>query len=349
MSLPTPGSLTRRQFIGTAAAAGALAATGAGRAQEATDEGPVAVASANGRDAVVRAREAMLQGGRPVDAAVSGVNLVELDPEDTSVGFGGLPNEDGVVQLDAAVMDGPGHNAGGVAALEGVKMPSRVALLVMRRTDHCLLVGEGARRFASAHGFAHEELLTDRARRIWLHWKEGLSREDDWLPPQAEDVEAERGPKGRPTGTIHLSARDAQGDLGAATTTSGLAFKIPGRVGDSPLIGNGLYVDNEVGSAGSTGRGESVILSCGSFAIVERMRAGRDPQQACLDILERIAGQSRRNGLVDSQGRPTFNVRFYALAKDGRHAGASLYSGGQYAVADAAGARLERCAYLFER
>jgi N4-(beta-N-acetylglucosaminyl)-L-asparaginase len=350
--------LSRRKFLSTTAWAGTavLAATqhstlsAAAPVQQESSTDTIAIASGNGVRAVAKARQQMLEGGRPVDAAVAGVNLVELDPDDLSVGYGVLPNEDGVVELDAAVMDGPTHNAGAVAALQGIKTPSRVALLVMRRTDHCLLVGQGAQRFALAHGMKLEELLTDKARKLWLYWKETNSDRDDWLAPSDAEVEKDPVLKGvRSPGTIHLSARNAKSDLGVVTTTSGLAYKIPGRVGDSPLIGDGLYVDNEVGSAGSTGRGEAVILSCGSFAVVERMRAGRSPEEACLDILKRIADQSRRNGLVDDAGKPTFNVHFYALRKDGAFAGASMWSGGSFAVADAGGARREDAAYLFER
>ena len=347
-------SLSRRGFLGSAAALGAAAWTKGGTARASTSSPgareravrppePVAVSSANGLEAVAEAVARMRQGEKPVDAAVAGVNLVELDPNDTSVGYGGLPNERGVVELDSAVMDGPTHNGGAVASLQNIKTPSRVALLVMRRTDHCLLVGPGALEFARAHGFAEENLLTERARKRWLRWKENLSDRDDWFPPEEE----EEGP--RDTGTIHLSALDTAGDLGCVTTTSGLAFKIPGRVGDSPIIGAGLYLDNEVGSAGSTGRGESVILSCGSAMVVERMRAGRSPQEACLDVLERIAGQARANGLADEAGRPSFQVNFYAVAKDGRHGGAAMFEGSRYAVADAAGARREPSAWLFER
>ncbi len=342
--------LSRRQFLSATAAGYAALSLGARAPAAQSEGGAVAVSSANGLEAVRTAWEGMSQGGRPVDAAVAGVNLVERDPNDLSVGYGGLPNENGVVELDAAVMDGPTHNAGAVASLRGIKTPSQVALRVMRRTDHVLLVGQGALEFARAHGFQEENLLTERSRKLWLYWKERRSDRDDWFPPSDEELAEDPILRNeRPPGTIHLSARNESGDFGCVTTTSGLAFKIPGRVGDSPLIGDGLYLDNEVGSAGSTGRGEAVILSCGSFAIVERMRSGRTPEQACHDILERIVDQSRRNGLADDQGRPSFNVRFYALSKDGKYAGASMYSGGKFAVADAAGARLEEGSFLFQR
>ena len=314
----------------------------------AADPGARCIASDNGVAAVATAVAAMSAGAAPVDAAVAGVNLNELDPEDNSVGYGGLPNEDGVVELDAAVMDGPTHRAGAVASIRNIKTPSRVALQVMRRSDHVLLVGEGALRFARAHGFVEESLLTEKSRKLWLYWKETLSATDDWFPPTDDEIARDPVLKRRPTGTIHLSARNAAGDFGCTTTTSGLAFKIPGRVGDSPLIGDGLYLDNAVGSAGGTGRGEASILACGAFAVVERMRAGRSPLDACLDILSRVVDQSRKNGNADGNGRPTFNLSLYALAKDGSYGSASLLAGCKFAVADATGTRLETGGHLFE-
>jgi N4-(beta-N-acetylglucosaminyl)-L-asparaginase len=245
-------------------------------------------------------------------------------------------------------MDGPTHRAGAGASLHHIKTPSSVALLVMRRSDHILLVGEGALRFARAHGFQEENLLTEKSRKLWLYWKETLSDKDDWFPPTPEEIAKDPILKNRPTGTIHLSARNASGDLGCTTTTSGLAFKIPGRVGDSPLIGDGLYCDNEVGSAGGTGRGEASILACGAFAVVERMRGGRKPIDACLDILARVVDQSRKNGNADGDGKPTFNLTLYALAKDGSFGSAALFSKQKFAVADDAGARLMDCGFLFE-
>jgi N4-(beta-N-acetylglucosaminyl)-L-asparaginase len=330
-------------------------ASGAGGAdQTGRQRGPVVVASANGIEAVRIAREAMLAGARPVDAAVDGVRQVELDPSDYTVGYGGLPNFDGVVQLDAAVMDGPSGQGGAVAALEGVKTPAAVAKLVMERTDHVLLVGEGARRFATMHGFPHEELLTDLSRKIWLYWRETLSTQDDWVDPPVDQLDPElrafvEGNRGmfRPTGTIHLSARAANGDLGCCTTTSGLFFKVPGRVGDSPLIGAGLYCDNDVGSAGGTGRGEAAILSNASHTAVERMRAGRAPEQALLETLERVAHLTRDPRLRRDDGRPNFNLRLYAVDKAGRYASAAIWGGGKFAVADAQGARLEDQAHLY--
>ncbi len=348
--------LSRRDFlatttlgIGSAALASKTALLTMHEPASGTGNGAIAVSSENGLRAVELAVRNMNEGMRPVDAAVAGVNINELDPEDITVGYGGLPNEEGVVELDSSVMDGIEHKAGAVASLRGIKTPSKVALLVMRRSDHCLLVGEGALRFAVAHGFEPENLLTEKSRKLWLYWKETLSETDDWLPPTPEEIKNDPVLRERPTGTVHVGARNGSGDFGACTSTSGLAFKVPGRVGDSPLIGDGLYVDNDVGSAGSTGRGEAVILSCGSFAIVERMRASLSPVDACLDVLKRVAQHCRKNGLADSKGRPTFQLSFYAIAKDGRYGAASLWSGQTLAVADNAGPRVEKCAYLFER
>jgi N4-(beta-N-acetylglucosaminyl)-L-asparaginase len=303
---------------------------------------PVVVASANGYPGCVQtAMEKLLAGEDVVDAVVAGVNLVEDDPNDHSVGYGGLPNEDGEVELDASVMDGPSGLAGAVAALRRIKNPSKVALAVMRYTDHVLLVGEGASKFARAHGFVEQDLLTPEAREIWLYWKSTLSDKDDWLPkPKSSlppDVQKHLGI----TGTINCCAVDRKGNLGGTTTTSGLAFKLAGRVGDSPLIGAGLFVDNAVGAAGSTGRGEANILSAGSHTVVELMRGGKHPKDACLGALKRIVDGTRVARLQRKDGKPAFNVNFYAVDKQGRFGGAALYDGGEYAVCDAKGARKE--------
>lgn len=354
MSDPIDISLSRRGFL--AAAAGGLIASAADPAAAdpappAAATRPVAVASANGLASVARAFELMRDGTDPLDAAVAGVAIVEDDPNDHSVGFGGLPNEDGVVELDASVMHGPTHKAGAVAALRNIRNPSKVARLVMQRTDHVLLVGEGALRFAKAHGFKEEELLTDEARRMWLRWKERLSEDDDWLPPEDSGGGPRTRAKGRQDhvyGTINCCAVDAAGNIGGVTTTSGLAYKIPGRVGDSPIIGAGLYVDNAVGAAGSTGRGEANLQNCSSFLVVELMRAGKSPQDACLEVLRRVADHAEPR-LRDSKGRPTFGLSLYAVAKDGRYGSANIWSGTKFAVADAAGARLEKAAFLYKK
>jgi N4-(beta-N-acetylglucosaminyl)-L-asparaginase len=259
-----------------------------------------------GRPVLETAWKTLEETGSVLDAVEKATNVVELDPEDMSVGYGGLPNEEGVVQLDASVMYGPTHNCGAVAALERIKTPSSVARLVMERTDHMMLVGEGALRFAKAHGFREEELLTDAARRKWLHWKENLSDKDDWFPPVEDDEEDPRS-----TGTINVLGMDAQGDIAGITSTSGLSFKIPGRVGDSPIIGAGLYVDNEVGAAGATGRGEEVIRTCGSFYVVQKMREGLSPQEACEAAVQRIV---EINGGLE---KVNFNDKFVAFNKKG--------------------------------
>ncbi len=353
--------LTRRDFLGAASVAAAAAAV---RPSRAAAPSPVAIASANGLAAVARALDRLRAGADPLDAAIAGVNLVEDDPNDMTVGYGGVPNEDGVVQLDACVVHGPTHRAGAVAALEGAKNPTRVAKLVMETTDHVLLVGEGARRFADASGFARENLLTEKARKVWLYWRQNLSARDKWLepPPDAIDPDVKafiqeygadpfRDP--RSYGTIHLSALAATGDVAGCTSTSGLFFKMAGRVGDSAIVGAGCYADNDVGSAGATGRGEACMLSAGAHTVVELMRAGRSPRDACLEALKRVARATREKRLLDPSGRPAFGLRFYAVARDGRHGAASMWSGtkarpARYAVADDRGARLEPCAALYE-
>lgn len=240
-------------------------------------------------------------GGSAVDAVEKAANIIEVDPEDTSVGYGGLPNERGVVQLDASFMDGRTYSAGAVASLERIKTPSSVARLVMQRTDHVLLAGEGALEFARAWGFPEENLLTEKARKIWLRWKEELSPNDDWgVPEHLQNLErSEAYLKDFPGiehhyGTTNVLAIDKNGDIAGCTTTSGLSFKLNGRVGDSPIIGAGLYVDNEVGAAGATGRGEDVIKSCASFHMVLRMKEGRTPQQACEDVLKMIIDRYKK-------------------------------------------------------
>jgi len=353
--------LNRRAFIAAGAAAAmplvlpmtVAGAAGAGRPRPGRG-GPIVISSGNGLAAVARAMEELAGGADPVDAVVAGVTLVEDDPNDMSVGYGGLPNADGVVQLDASVMHGPSHKAGAVAALENIRNPAQVALRVMRRTDHVLLVGAGALAFARLHGFKEEDLLTDKARAAWLKWKENLNKDDDWLDDDQhleQDARAERAEQlGIPYhyGTIHCAALNAAGDLGACTTTSGLSYKIPGRVGDSPLVGAGMFVDNEVGAAGSTGRGEAVIQSCGAFQTVQHMADGLDPTQACLKTLKWIADHTRRRSLLTSAGRPNFNVSMYALRKDGQWGCASMLKGGSCAVHDGTEARRLPSTPLFE-
>ena len=351
-----PG-LSRRQFLEAAAfgaAAGTLTSAGAAqtRPRPGALSGPVVISSANGLRATDKAATMIRAGADPLDAVIAGVNIVEQDPEDMTVGYGGLPNEDGVVELDSCVMHGPSCGAGAVAALRNIKTPSSVARLVMQRTDHVLLVGAGALRFARAHGFEEVNLLTDEARKIWLKWKERHSDEDDWitLPGEIEDEAHSRGSTVQPLsyGTINCCALSPAGDLSGVTTTSGLSFKIPGRVGDSPIIGAGLYVDNQVGAAGSTGRGEAVIKVCGAHTIIEAMRQGMSPLDACRHALERIIDTTTELRLKRKDGRPKFDVKFYALSKDGRFGAAAIWSDAQYAVYADGRNRLEDCAYLYE-
>ena len=366
---------SRRRFLAdTATAVTAAAAAGpllsAARtaaapppAPKGGDPGYVLVTSGNGLEAAKAARQALITGMDPLDAAIAGVNVNELDPSDVTVGYGGIPNEEGIVELDAAVMDGRTMRAGAVGALRGVKTPSKVARLVMERTDRVFLVGEGARRFATAHGFPDEDLLTSRSRKIWLYWKDRLSDQDDWIESgkEASDPEIkwflERYGREffRPQGTIHMSVRSAKGELACVTTTSGLFFKIPGRVGDSPVVGAGLYCEGGVGSAGSTGRGEANLVTCGSHTVVEFLRQGKDPEEACLLALKRIAEKTH---LVprhrDEKGRPKFNVHFYCVDARGRTAGAAIWGSpgpnakARYVVADGDGARFVDSAYLYD-
>ena len=309
---------------------------------------PVVVSSRNGHGRTTLKAMEMITAGKPVvDAVVAGVNIVENDPNDHSVGLGGLPNERGDVELDASVMDGPSCLSGAVGALRNIKNPASVALKVMRNSDHCLIVGKGALEFARAHGFVEEPLLTDKARQIWLQWKSRLNPRDAWRdtksPFKPEDLKRWFGI----TGTINCCAVNAKGDLAGVTTTSGLAFKIPGRVGDSPIIGAGLFVDNNVGAAGSTGRGEANIITCGSMVVVEAMRQGQHPKDACLAAARRIVEMTKAPHLTDDQGRPNFNVQFYAVDKKGRYGGGAIRAYGKYAVCDSKGDRLEDIAGLF--
>jgi N4-(beta-N-acetylglucosaminyl)-L-asparaginase len=344
--------LTRRRFVLASAAVGAgscAAARAPFSIRRGNRRGPAAVSSANGLRAVEIACEQMRQGWRPVDAAVKGVEVVENDPKDDSVGLGGLPNEDGVVTLDACVMDGPSGLGGAVAHLENIVNAAQVALKVMRHTDHVLLVGAGALEFARAHGFSETNLLTEESRRAWLRWKARRSDIDDWIDPE------ENGEHGREwvdafkdkTGTIHVGAVDTNGDVGGCTTTSGLAFKLPGRVGDSPLLGCGNYVDNDVGAGGSTGRGEACILANGASYTVHMMAEGRAPMDAALETCRRVARMTRVARLLREDGRPDFQVKFYAINKRGEVGAASLYPS-RFALCDDDGPRLADTASLYE-
>lgn len=312
----------------------------------------IVVSSANGLHAIEKASQLIQSGSDALDAVIAAVNIVEDDPNDMSVGLGGLPNADGVVELDASVMHGPSHRAGAVGALQNIKNPSLVAKMVMDRTDHIFLVGEGALKFAKMHGFKEENLLTDKLREEWVRWKETLSNEDDYLPPHTiEDKDIGEGIKKalQTYGTINCLGLDLQGNLSGVTTTSGLSYKIPGRVGDSPIIGAGLYVDNEIGAAGSTGRGEANIANCSSVMIVEYMKRGESPEEACLMACKRIVEHTKEKRLLDEDGRPKFDVKFYALNKKGEYGGASIWSKGMFAINEGQTSKLLPLAYLYER
>jgi N4-(beta-N-acetylglucosaminyl)-L-asparaginase len=307
-------------------------------------------------------------GGDTLDAVLAVVTKVEDDPKDHSVGYGGLPNEDGVVELDASVMHGPTRRCGAVAAIQRIKNPSLVAKAVMQKTNHTFLVGAGADKFAADEGFQAMDLLTDESRIAWLAWKAATSENwrpgldsPEWKEKLTELLDTPERLAWRgwiedvvlhpPTGTINCLAVDAKGDISGTTTTSGLAWKISGRVGDSPLIGAGLYVDNDVGAAGSTGRGEENIKISGGHTIVEMMRKGMSPTEACLEALGRVA----HNYKPFPDRLKDFHIQFYALNKDGEYGAGSLWAmhpNGkrvEYAVHDGSQALLRPCTPLFDK
>ena len=340
-------SLSRRDFVGAASSLAAGLALGvtpqSARGAPTVIVRPAgrnaAVASANGLRAVTRVGQLLAQGMDTLDAAVEGVKIQELDPEDMSVGYGGLPNEEGVVQLDASCMHGPTRRAGAVAALEGIKTPSEVAKYVLTYTDHVLLVGEGAKRFALSYGFKEENLLTDKAREEWLRWRANRGQTDDWINVPADAKMA------RPTGTINCNVVNAKGEVSSVTTTSGLAFKIAGRAGDSPIPGAGQYTDPDVGAAGSTGLGEQNIMVCGGFLTVEFLRRGMKPTDACLETLKRAVAMTTPR-LLDEKGRPKYGLTFYAINRTGEF-GAASFTPAQFAAWDGEQAGLHDCAVLY--
>src|SRR6187549_14446 len=337
--------INRREFVVTGAAAGLALKLPVEAPYVITRSAskPMVIASGNGNEyknggtqtAVEKAFSMITSGSDVLDAVVAGVNIVELDPLDNSVGYGGLPNAEGVVQLDACCMHGPKKRAGGVAAIEGVRTPSLVAKAVLENTDHHLIVGKGAQDFARNMGFTIEaDLNTPQSRKAWLEWKRRIDPEH-YLDPKKRD-EASRKVSlqmmreglldpGHYYGTINCDGVNAKGEVCGVTTTSGLSFKIPGRVGDSPILGAGLWVDGEVGAAGSTGRGEANLFNLSSHLIVEEMRRGRHPKDAALEALRRIRANTVEKRLLNSKGNPNFNVTFYVLDRSGRFAGVDLY------------------------
>ena len=347
--------LNRRHFV-AAAGLGALASPSLlalGQAPQVAAERtakPLVISAANGNKStndegltcVAKAYKMLTEGADVLDAVVAGVNIVELDPEDTSVGYGGLPNAEGVVQLDSSVMHGPLKRAGAVACLEGVRTPSLVAKKVMHETDHHLLVGKGAQWFARNMGFKIEDdLNTEKSRKLWLEWKrrtdpahylDPKAREQAWHRAGREMVAEGLIDPSHYYGTINCNAVNAKGEVAGVTTTSGLAFKIPGRVGDSPILGAGLYVDGAIGAAGSTGRGEANLFSLASFFAVECMRSSMAPKDAGMAALKRIAANTIEKRLLNQRGRPNFNVVFYILNVRGDYAGVALYGSEGYPI-----------------
>jgi N4-(beta-N-acetylglucosaminyl)-L-asparaginase len=327
---------------------------------------PIVISSANGNKfknggdvtAVQKAFTMMTQGTDVLDAVIAGVNIVELDPLDDSVGYGGLPNAEGIVQLDSSCMHGPRRRAGAVAALEGVRTPSLVAKAVLENTDHHLLVGKGAQTFARNMGFKIEDdLNTDNSRRKWLEWKRKIDP-DHYLDPQKRADAGHRAAlemlaeglirEENLHGTINCDGINSKGEICGVTTTSGLAWKISGRVGDSPILGAGLYVDGTVGAAGSTGRGEANLYNLCSFLIVEEMRRGNNPKDAGMEALRRIKANTIEKRLLNSKGNPNFGINFYVINAKGQFAGVTMYPGASFAICNDSGPQTLSCDALLE-
>lgn len=347
----------------------------------------IIICAANGYNYIDRGFEKLRSGADTLDAALAVVSGPEDDPNDDSVGLGGLPNEEGVVELDSCLMHGPTRRAGSVGALRDIKNASAVAKAVMEHTGHVMLVGEGATRFGLDMGFPKENLLTEHSRKIWMLWKETHSNQDwwgpgmadpNWKPPaplntsslkeqprQIQKMYAAAAGLGiaeedrmdaidkvlyPPTGTINCCVLNAKGEMSSVTTTSGLAWKIPGRCGDSPIIGAGCYCDQDVGAAGATGNGEENIKIAGAHTIVENMRHGMSPEEAGMDALRRVAHIYNN----DMTKLAYVSMFYYVLRRDGAYAGVSLWghaAPGQhprrFAVHDGT-KRYEQAKFLFE-
>ena len=358
--------IKRRDFIrngavaGLTLAAGKTSAIGFPNILSQTAIKPVVISSANGNrfknggnmTAVQKAFTMITQGADVLDAVIAGVNICELDPLDDSVGYGGLPNADGIVQLDSSCMHGPKKRAGAVASLEGVRTPSLVAKAVLETTDHHLLVGKGAQMFARNMGFKIEDdLNTEHSRRLWLEWKrrtdpshylDPKTRAEVWYREGLKMVDEGLVSREHYYGTINCNGINSKGEICGVTTTSGLSWKIPGRVGDSPILGAGLYVDGAVGAAGSTGRGEANLYNLCSFLIVEEMRRGKHPKDAGMEALKRIQSNTVEKRLLNSRGLPNFGVNFYILNARGETAGVSMYAT-NYAMCNESGPRTLPC------
>jgi len=355
-------TINRRKFLISTAAASLATSVKAAPVIHTGKSRPVVVSSRNGftilnggsKSCVETAFDKIIGGEDVLDALIAGVNIVELDPEDASVGYGGRPNADGIVQLDSCCMHGPKKQAGSVAALEGVRTPSNVARAVMDFTDHHLIVGPGAQNFARQMGFEIEDdLNTERSREMWLEWKRRVDPDHYLDPKQRTRAAHDAGIKmiedgiiaeEEYYGTINCNGVSPSGEICGVTTTSGLAWKIPGRVGDSPILGAGLYVDGDIGAAGSTGRGEANLYGLCSYLVVEEMRRGKHPKDAGMEALRRIRDNTVEKRLQNSRGLPNFNVNFYTVNKAGEYAGVALYApseSSQFAVCDENGPRLE--------
>jgi N4-(beta-N-acetylglucosaminyl)-L-asparaginase len=359
--------MKRRDFmIGSAAAGIAVASSAKSKAPTMlipTAVKPLIISSANGNKfknggnvtCVQKAFAMITRGDDVLDAVIAGVNIVEEDPLDDSVGYGGLPNAEGVVQLDSSCMHGPRKQAGAVAAIEGVRAPSKVAKAVMEQTDHHLIVGRGAQDFARSMGFrVEDDLNTPHSREMWLDWKRRIDP-SHYLDPKKRAEAGRRAAEQmlaegllRPEnfhGTINCAGLNSKGEICGVTTTSGLSWKIPGRVGDSPILGAGLYVDGDVGAAGSTGRGEANLYGLCSFLIVEEMRRGAHPKDAGLEALRRIKAHTVEKRLLNSRGTPNFYVNFYILNAKGEYAGVTMYEGSnaQFAICNESGPKTLSC------
>ncbi|MFT5109114.1 MAG: N4-(beta-N-acetylglucosaminyl)-L-asparaginase [Verrucomicrobiales bacterium] len=299
--------LTRRSFVSLAAGIGAAATTTKAYAEPAAGKAPLFVSTwPFGKPANEKALATLKSGSSLLDAVEQGIRLTESDADNTSVGIGGIPNAEGVVQLDACIMDGPEHRCGSVAAIEGIAHPITAARRVMEKTPHVLLVGDGAKKFALQQGLEPAELLTEKRLEAWRKWRE------ENHPADNHD-------------TIALVGLGTDGNLAGGCSTSGYGYKLPGRVGDSPIIGSGLYVDNEVGAAGSTGLGENVMRFCASFMVVENMRAGMSPEEACIATIKRVAK-------MDPTPAEELYINFIAIDKQGRYGAAGTGKGFEYAV-----------------